>query len=207
MGYSTTIRLKGELDSKFKGWGKHSLPQDRQQYKSVLLATCRLISCDYENNKNSLTAYLTKAYKEISFAVTLYVNLIANDWKVSLEEELKNNENKTDLYGWQYSDDYPRSAWEDLDELKSYFTDSLFQAAVYPTNSPYSKEDSEANSKEESLNSYINDIEDCVWECLNTEFIRFYRNHPELADESDGYNRRFPEEKDVDEDEKEESEN
>lgn len=192
MGYETTFRLKGELDSKFKGWGKSSTKAEREQYESILLATCKLVSLNYEANKNSLSSYLVKAYKDIDFATELYVNMLVNNWKVSLEKDLKDNNNETYFCGWRYADPN-QSAWESIEDLKSYFKRGLFQESIYPTGSPY-EDNNEYSIKLDRIQSYIDDLESCVYDCLGNEFVKFYRNNPDLADESDGMTHFFPEE-------------
>lgn len=193
MGYETTFRLKGELDSKFKGCGKHSTKAEKDQYEAILLATCKLVSLNYESDKNSLSSYLVKAYKDIAFALDFYANVLINDWKVSLEKDLKENNNETFFCGWQHAD-VDRGAWESIDELKSYFKRGLFQESIYPTNSPYADENNDYTIKLDRIQSYVEDLESCIYDCLSNDFIKFYRNNPDLADESDGISHFFPEE-------------
>lgn len=193
MGYSTTFRLKGELDSKFKGWKSSSAQSsDKDEYKSVLESTCLLASLSFDKKDSCLSSYLHKVYRDVSFALRTYTGLLVNDWKVALMDELKENDNKIDLYGWQFSDS-GNSAWENREDVEKYFAKELFLLAATPTSGQFDKDNDDFIEKSQQISTYINDIEDCLNDVLWQEFISFYRDKPELADEDDGYSHKFPE--------------
>lgn len=203
MGYSTTFRLKGELDSKFKGWKSNSSQSsDKDEYKSILEATCLMASLSYDKKESFLSSYLHKVYKDVLFALRTYTGLLANEWKVALMDELKENNNEVELYGWQFSDSGSR-AWKSKEDLEEYFAKQLFLLAATPTLGQFDKDNEDYEEKSRQISSYVEDIEECLNECLWQEFVEFYRDNSELADEDDGYSHRFPEHQEEDDEERE----
>lgn len=187
MGYSTTFRLKKELDSEFIPWVKEVKKSELDKYKAVLLAVCELQYKEDLKDRYSFSLYTL--YDKVYFAVSNYVKLISSAWKIELQAKL--NENKEiDFYGWEYSKD--DSIWENEEDLISFFTKDLFLDIIKPTSGAFDRDNADYDNKIQQIWDQVNEIEDSVWIMLNHKFIRRYRDN-EDADEDDGYNHRFPE--------------
>lgn len=201
MGYQTTFRLKKELDSKFKPYiGKPIDASEKLEGKMMITAECmkniRTVTEDGKNNEMVEIDY-RKLFKAISWQVRSYVLTVQQDWKYYVEQHLKKNNNEIWFCGWEYSEGRnSMSSWDSVDEVISFFTEQLFLHAMHPTSSPYADEHDDYYQKLQEISDEINEIEDAVNRTMDSEFIGFYRDNEELADESDGYNHFFPEEKD-----------
>ena len=190
MGYSTTFRLKGELDEQFKGWGKTYTDLELEEYKSLIMAVC-LTAADNYSSGSFLYSRLRKIYVEVASAVRTYIHCLENNWKLSLTQELKDNNNQIDVYGWNYSENNS-SDWPDA--YVSYFVNNLFEVAIFNTESPFDSKHNKFDEKKQQIWDYVRDIEEEVRDNMMRKFVNFYRDHPELADESDGCTHFFPEE-------------
>lgn len=198
MGYETTFRLKGKLDDNFKPrWRERPYTCDIEKGKNVLLATCVL-----SDASDADSAKLNKLYDKVSVAFKIYRSYLVEDWKWCTQNHLEKNNNEIYFCGWEHADNN-NPTWENEDELDNFFIPRLFLLAAFPCSSPYMENDKDNtySNKIERLLEYINDIEDCVNSMMDYQFINRYRDS-EDADESDGYNHRFPEEADDTENEK-----
>lgn len=202
MGYSTTFRLKGELDDKFKTWTTSYKKSDEKKYKVILDAIC-MRAYDGLEGKESWVLY--KIYDKVHSAVQIYVRLIVENWKYSINKELKEHNNEINFYGWEHASDRD-CPWESEEDLVDHFTESLFMLAINESNKPFggkrNEDDEEWYEKWQKVSDITNDIDECVVSLMDSLFIDRYRDS-EDADEDDGYNHRFPE--DVDDEEEEET--
>lgn len=200
MGYQTTFRLKKELDSKFKPFiNKPIDASEKLEDKMMITAECmkniRAVNDDKNDERNEID--YRKLFKAISWHVRYYALALQQDWKYYIEQELKKHNNEIWFCGWEYSEGRSSmSSWDSVDEVISFFTEQLFLHAMHPTNSPYADEHEDYYQKLQEISDQINEIEDAVNRTMDSEFVDFYRDNEELADESDGYNHFFPEEKD-----------
>lgn len=191
MGYSTTFRLKGEIAKQFQ------IPEYREKNeiefdksKSILNAIC-LFNYDIPQNRYNLYISLSNVYDNIKIALDEMVR----DAEDLAKKKLSLNENnEIDFYGWQYSDDNSHMGFDSIDEFKKTILDQLFQLVVCHTNSRFDKEHKDFDEKEERVFDILNDIEYEVSEIVDYNFVKYYRAHPELADEDDGINHFFPKE-------------
>lgn len=190
MGYSTTFRLKGELDDQFKGWGRTYTDLELEEYKNLIAAVCLTVIDNY-SSESFLYARLRKIYVEIASAVRTYISCLENNWKLSLIQELKDNNNQIDVYGWNYSE---KSSSDWPDSCSNYFVNNLFEIAIFNTESPFDSKHDKFDEKRQQIWDYVNAIEEEVQDCMMRKFVNFYRDRSELADESDGCTRFFPEE-------------
>lgn len=188
MGYSTTFRLKKELDSDFVPWVKKIDESELNKYKSILRAICELPYKDELKDRYSTSLFAL--YNKIYYIVNAYVTLISSAWKIDLKSRFY-DDNKINFWGWEYSKD--DAIWKDENDVAEFFTNDLFCTVVKPTSGPFDQDNDDYNQKAQEIWDQINEIEDSVWTALNHKFIRRYRNS-EDADESDGYNHKFPEE-------------
>lgn len=200
MGYQTTFRLKKELDSEFKPYiSKPIDASEKLEGKMMITAECmkniKTVTDSKDNEKIEID--YRRLFKSISWQVRSYVLTLQQDWKYYIEQELKKNNNEIWFCGWEYSDGRGSiSSWDSIDEVVSFFTEQLFLHAMHSTSSPYADEHDDYYQKLQEVSDQINEIEDSVNRTMDSEFISFYRDNEELADESDGYNHFFPEEKD-----------
>lgn len=191
MGYSTTFRLKGELDSKFQPlYRKEPTKQEIQRYKSALLALCMN---EIPENKRSNYFELIRVFDNLWVGVQSCVLTFKEIWKYRLKSRIENNE--IDFYGWEYSDDRDISLWDDEDDLVAFHTNDLFEIVIVPASSRFDKESESYYEKLSQINNVINSLEESVDSLMDQQFFEFYRDS-DKADESDGYNRHFPEEVD-----------
>lgn len=189
MGYSTTFRLKGEIDKSFKSYT--TKPYSRNElakYKAILEAKC------LDPFKRSESPTYDKAYSEIFWAVRSYINCLVVNWKYDLNKTLNENNNQIDFYGWEYAND-SSVIWEDFESIVEYFTEELFLISICSTNGRFDKDNEDYYEKLNSICDNIKDLPDTIESAMNKLFVNFYRDNPDLADESDGYSHFFPEEK------------
>lgn len=195
MGYSTTFRLKGELDDKFKTWTTSYKKSDEKKYKVILDAIC-MRAYDGLEGKESWVLY--KIYDKVHSAVQIYVRLIVENWKYSINKELKEHNNEIKFYGREHASDRD-CPWESEEDLVDHFTESLFMLAINESNKPFggkrNEDDEEWYEKWQKVSNITNDIDECVASLMDSLFIDRYRDS-EDADEDDGYNHRFPEDVD-----------
>lgn len=194
MGYETTFRLKGELDTQFKTWMDKVSQSDLTKYKVVLEGICMLPVS--RNEKDRGFFYLYNLYSDIRTAVQMYVKYVSEKWKEDLKDRI-DDKNEIWFCGWEFSDSTGNSPWEDEDDLTDFFTEQLFLYVIQPTKGAFEHENDDYDEKLQKVSDTINDIEDSVFGMMNHKFIDRYRDS-EDAYESDGYRRRFPEEKDDD---------
>ena len=200
MGYETHFRLKGELDKQFTSWMKEVKKEDINRQKNVLLATCMLTRLSKVDNFE-----LNKVYNSISTAFRMYLNYLVEDWKINLQKRLDYEDEydkKNEVYfcGWNHSEGHDDPTWEDEDDMINYFVPNIFLLAVESAASPFDNDDDTYYRKLEKISEYVNDLDDCVCDMMDSQFISFYRNHTELADESDGYDHKYPEEDESEDD-------
>ena len=200
MGYQTTFRLKGELDNQFKTWMKSVTKSELTKYKVVLEGIC-MLPIEKTDNMRGHT-YMYKLYDDINTAVTMYVNYIVESWKIDLKNRIDEN-NEIWFCGWEFSDSGNDSPWENKEDLVDFFTEQLFLYVIQPTSGAFDYKNDDYYDKLQKVFDNINDIDDSVYDMMNHKFVNRYRDS-EDAYESDGYEHRFPEEKDEEEDEKEE---
>jgi len=197
MGYSTTFRLKGELDDQFKTWMRNVTKSELTKYKVVLEGIC-MLPVEKDENMRGHT-YMYKLYGDINTAVSMYVKYIIESWKADLKNRIDEN-NEIDFCGWEYCDSRNDSPWENDDDLTDFFTEQLFLYVIQPTQGAFEYKNDDYYDKLQKVSDSINEIEDSVYSMMNHKFVERYRNS-EDADESDGYEHRFPEEKDDEDDE------
>lgn len=202
MGYSTTFRLKGELDDKFKTWTTSYKKSDEKKYKVILDAVCMKA---YDGFEGRDTWVLYKIYDKVHSAVQFYVKLLVENWKYCIGKTLKEHNNEINFFGWEYSGDRD-CPWESEEDLVDHFTEDLFMLAINESNKPFggkrNEDDEEWYEKWEKVNSITRDIDECVVSLMDNQFIDRYRDS-EDADEDDGGSHRFPE--DVDDEDEEET--
>lgn len=200
MGYSTTFRLKGELDDKFKTWTTSYKKSDEKKYKVILDAVCMKA---YDGFDSKDTWVLHKIYDKVHSAVQFYVRLLVENWKYCIGKTLKEHNNEINFFGWEYSGDRD-CPWESEEDLVDHFTEDLFMLAINESNKPFggkrNEDDEEWYEKWEKVNSITRDIDECVVSLMDNQFIDRYRDS-EDADEDDGYSHRFPEDVDGEDEE------
>ena len=191
MSYETTFRLHGELDKQFVPWTKEKpAHKNIERSKNILLAICMQAPDD---SKDSFQLY--KHYDKIAWAIAMYVGELKEDWKHWLKESL-DREDEYEKKGEVTFLGRCSDTWTE-ENLEEYFTSSLFRLSIYDTGSPFDDNRDKFVRKEEELSEIINDIEECVTDMMDTEFINRYRDS-EDADEEDGYTHHFPEYKEED---------
>lgn len=202
MGYQTTFRLKKEIDDDFVSWMHEVKSEDLAKAKTILASTCMTAIDDYSDKKSHIIDKY-KIWDSISSALKQYLYLLREDWKINLKSRF--NENKEISFcGWNYSDGHGGSAFESLDVYSAFLMEQIYPIAISSTKGRFEKDNEDFYEKEHQIYEYINEMEDEVWEIMNQEFIKRYRDN-EDADEDDGLTHFYPENKKDDTIEKEES--
>jgi len=202
MGYQTTFRLKKEIDDNFVSWMDKIKPEELAKAKTILASTCMTAIDDYSDKKSHIIDKY-KIWDSISSALKQYLYLLREDWKINLKSRF--NENKeVDFYGWNYSDGHGGSAFDTLDDYSTFLMEQIYPIAISSTKGRFEKDNEDFYEKEHQIYEYINEMEDEVWEIMNQEFIKRYRDN-EDADEDDGLTHFYPENKKDDTIEKEDS--
>lgn len=200
MGYQTNFRLKGELDSQFKSfYSKDISKKEVQRYKSALVAICM---SELPEDKRTNFFELSVCFDKIYTATQACVNIYIETWKQNLKDRFEDN--KVHFCGWEYSDGRDISIWDNEEDLICFYANDLFEILISPASSRFDKENDTYYEKLQQISNQVDSLEESVWSLMNQKFIDFYRDS-DKADESDGYNRHFPEE--VDESEKERENN
>lgn len=189
MGYQTNFRLKGELDSQFKSsYYKDISKKEVQRYKSVLVAICMSeLPEDKRTNFFELSAYFDKLYTAVQACVNIYIET----WKQNLKDRFEGNE--VYFCGWEYSDGRDVSIWDNEEDLICFYANDLFEILTSPAKSRFDEENDTYCKKLQQISDQVDSLEESVWSLMNQKFINFYRDS-DKADESDGYNRKYPEE-------------
>lgn len=201
MGYSTTFRLKGELDNQFKPIRQKSytlFSSTPEEYECVLVAI--VMKSGIENSKVDVSE-IHNIYKNIKMELSSYVTYLIDDWKYNTENILKSDNNEITFCGWNYSDSDYGFTWESKEDIIKSFTRSLFEIAIEPVPSRFESDDSSYSDKIERAYETVSELQDTVSSFMTSEFIKRYRDSDD-AWESDGYTHFFPEEIEEDEDEK-----
>lgn len=193
MGYSTTFRLKDKIVAQFQP-NNYRVP-NLAKSKSILTALC-LYNYTIGDKAYDMWISFNKIYDNIDFALS---ELIKDAEQESKKKLFLNEKNEIDFYGWQYSDEDSHMGFDSLEEFKKCILDQLFQLVVCPTSTRFDKEHEDFNEKEEQVFDILGDIENEVDEIIRYNFVKFYREHPELADEDDGIKHFFPKEEKTDE--------
>ena len=200
MGYSTTFRLKGELDNQFKPIRQKSytlFSSTPEEYECVLVAI--VMKSGIENSKVDVSE-IHNIYKNIKMELSSYVTYLIDDWKYNTENILKSDNNEITFCGWNYSDTDYGFSWESKEDIINSFTRSLFEIAIEPVPSRFESDDSSYSDKIERAYETVSELQDTVSSFMTSEFIKRYRDSDD-AWESDGYKHFFPEEVEDEEDE------
>ena len=193
MGYSTTFRLKGELDNQFKPIRQKSytlFSATPEEYECVLVAI--VMKSGIENSKVDVSE-IHSIYKNIKMELSSYVTYLIDDWKYNTENILKSDNNEITFCGWNYSDSDYGFTWESKEDIIKSFTRSLFEIAIEPVPSRFESDDSSYSDKIERAYETVSELQDTVSSFMTSEFIKRYRDSDD-AWESDGYKHFFPEE-------------
>ena len=193
MGYSTTFRLKGELDNQFKPIRQKSytlFSSTPEEYECVLVAI--VMKSGIENSKIDVSE-IHNIYKNIKMELSSYVTYLIDDWKYNTENILKSDNNEITFCGWNYSDTDYDFTWESKEDIIKSFTRSLFEIAIEPVPSRFESDDSSYSDKIERAYETVSELQDTVSSFMTSEFIKRYRDSDD-AWESDGYKHFFPEE-------------
>lgn len=194
MGYSTTFRLKGELDNQFKPIRQQKsytlFSSTPEEYECVLVAI--VMKSGIENSKIDVSE-IHNIYKNIKMELSSYITYLIDDWKYNTEKILKADNNEITFYGWNYSDTDNNFTWESREDIINLFTRSLFEIAIEPVPSRFESDDSSYSDKIERAYETVSELQDTVSTFMTTEFIKRYRDSDD-AWESDGYKHLFPEE-------------
>lgn len=191
MGYQTNFRLKGELDDKFKSfYSKEISKKEIQRYKSALVAVCM---DELPKDKRSNFFELTRVFDILYTSVQACVNIYIETWKQNLKDRFEDNE--IHFCGWEFSDGRDISIWDNEEDLICFYVNDLFEVLISPSSSRFDKDNDTYYTKLQQVSDQVDSLEESVWSLMNQEFINFYRDN-DKADESDGYNRHFPEEAD-----------
>lgn len=184
MGYSTTFRIKGELDKQFvsNSWVDTSHLAIRKS-RMMIISSCLK---NWENKES-------QAFDEIWWQVKAYETQLIEKWKKNLVSEIDREDEYTkkgevDFYGWEHAN--VDNTWTE-ESLGDYFSEELFLIALSDGGSRFDTE-SNYHKKIEEIVSYVDDIEGCVDSMMDGIFIERYRDS-EDADEDDGDKHRFPE--------------
>ena len=201
MGYSTTFRLKGELDNQFKPIRQQKsytlFSSTPEEYECVLVAI--VMKSGIENSKIDVSE-IHNIYKNIKMELSSYITYLIDDWKYNTEKILKADNNEITFYGWNYSDVDKDFTWESREDIINSFTRSLFEIAIEPVPSRFESDDSSYSDKIERAYETVSELQDTVTSFMTTEFIKRYRDSDD-AWESDGYRHLFPEEIEEEKDE------
>lgn len=189
MGYSTTFRLKSEIDEQFQP-NKYRDPNTSRS-KSILMAIC-LHKFVIESKMFGLYTTFGQIYDNLRIALH---ELICDAEQVSKQKFVLDKNKEIYFYGWQYSDNDQHLGFDSLEEFEKCILDQLFQIVVCSTSTRFDKNHEDFNEKEDQISDILNDIEYEVDEIVTFNFVKYYREHPELADEDDGINHFFPKEK------------
>lgn len=202
MGYSTTFRLKGELDNQFKPIRQQKsytlFSSTPEEYECVLVAI--VMKSGIENSKIDVSE-IHNIYKNIKMELSSYITYLIDDWKYNTEKILKADNNEITFYGWNYSDVDRDFTWESREDIINSFTRSLFEIAIEPVPSRFESDDSSYSDKIERAYETVSELQDTVTSFMTTEFIKRYRDSDD-AWESDGYRHLFPEEVEEEDEEK-----
>ena len=194
MGYSTTFRLKGELDNQFKPIRQQKsytlFSSTPEEYECVLVAI--VMKSGIENSKIDVSE-IHNIYKNIKMELSSYITYLIDDWKYNTEKILKADNNEITFYGWNYSDVDKDFTWESREDIINSFTRSLFEIAIEPVPSRFESDESSYSDKIERAYETVSELQDTVTSFMTTEFIKRYRDSDD-AWESDGYRHLFPEE-------------
>lgn len=185
MGYETRIKLKGELDKEFKSWMSTEVNEgDIQSAKDILIVTCMLCGCEQNSTDMSLP---DKIYKNITFRVRYYVNILTQSKKKHLEKELEENDNTVTLCGMSFSPGNESCIWDE-DKLPQYFISQLFMLAAFATPGPFDRNNEAYMQKLEEVTDIIDEIESSVYDMIDYQFVKRYRGSEdavELGDDDD----------------------
>ncbi len=186
MGYSTTFRLKGEIDERFQP-NKYRVPNVSKSM-SILTAIC-LHKFVIETKTFCFYTTFEQIYENLRFALH---ELICDVEQVVKQNFVLDKNKEIYFYGWQYSDESSRLGFDTLEEFEKCILDQLFQIVACPTSTRFDKNHEDFNEKEDQISDILNDIEYEVKEIVTFNFVQYYREHPELADEDDGIKHFFP---------------
>lgn len=203
MGYQTTFRLKKNIDDDFVSWMKEIKPEELVKAKTILGATCITAIDEYGDKKNHIIDKY-KIWDAISIAMKQYIYLLREDWKINLKSRINEN-NEVSFCGWNYSDGHGSLAFESLDVYSAFLMEQIFPIAISSTKGRFERDNEDFYEKERQIYEYINVMEEEVWEIMDHDFIKRYRDN-EDADEDDGLTHFYPESKKDDTIEKEDSE-
>ena len=186
MGYSTTFKLKGELDEEFKpisSYNKFSFfDTDIKEDKIVLMSFCLITGVKGEDSKTK-AGELEEIYKVIKGHVRAYVSDIIEEWKEGIVARLGEN-NEITFCGWEHARGGNTIGWETRKDLEDYFIEALFTKAIYAVGSPFDEE-TQYYKKHEDLLETISDIENCVYDLMDSLFIKRYRDSADAIEDGD----------------------
>lgn len=177
MSYYTSFKLKGELDTQFRPlFGTSNESKYINKYENVLFAICM------EDRTNYTPEDYSKLYDTLERYVNMYINLLLSDYWSSLQNELKNNNSTIEFYGWQYCKSSFSPLYESKEDFIAKQASMLFRTAIIKCDNYWDK-DSTYNCKYTEVLETIDGIKEITNDFASESFIKFYREHPELADE------------------------
>lgn len=170
MGFDATIKINGEIDSKFKTDLTEFNSNQKNRYRAMLLGTCMQYHEDLNMSKRQ------SLYDEIAVFVRLYVMEITDEWKFRLKETLKESNNEFYVRGWSfYNDRWIRTT---IDELEAGLIQELFLNSLCANVSLLDNSE-KWHDKKGRIFDIVDEIEENVFDIMDHEFYEEYKDKEE----------------------------
>lgn len=169
MGYDAKIKINGELDQKYQPFTVKGSQKQTEKWKTILLGTC-MTGIEKREGVD-----MKSFYDNISMFVDLISYDVSEEWKHALKETLEENDNEYNVCGWSYSDrglgDYVMSKDEYIAKVKQ----DLFLYSI-SLNVNFFEDEECWQRKLSIISETIEGIEETLWDILDHEFFREYKN-------------------------------
>lgn len=176
MGYEASYKIVGELDPKFKPIFNKASEEELNKYRNLIIGICMLV-------KDLDAIGLSKLYDNITVYTKMYIQSIVNNWKVDLEERLKDS-NEINVCGWDYSDNRDSYVPEDVENVIINTIAGIFFIAINST-PDILNESTAYYTKLDLINDELN-VEEYVYDIMEHSLFNMYA-HKEGSEFSASY--------------------
>ena len=167
MGYDASFKFTGELDSRFKTFRKELKPETIHEYKMLLVGVCLI-------NRSIEVKDLRSIYTDISLYTRMYISILEDNWKLQLQDRLKQEDGVMYFRGWDYARD-SLMPYETVEECTNRTIESLYYIALTPTVNIY-EDESKYYDKINRINSELEELDEYIWDIMNLDFYKTYKN-------------------------------
>lgn len=174
MGYENTLKIKGEIDERFKSNRTFIDRNNLESYKALLFGTCL---CHYDSTDSVARKNI---YSEIATLTRMYFWEIEEIWKYDLKKTLEECNNEFYVHGWEFAhDDYYDFNKED------YLHKVISDLFIYTICANVSMLDDKEKWEEKFsiISGIVENIYDTIFEILDHDFYDTYRNKEETEQE------------------------